>query len=1138
MSSAEKSGKTKIKKGPPAKSKPSTPKGKDAPLNEEKFRGDGVHFKCKLLGLKEVSGPRGDTICIDAIKKLKQQIKQTGEHKQKIIMAVNLRGIRILDEKSKALVYEHAINKVSFITHDPEDKKIFGYVCSQATGHMLYAIKYDKVAGVITATLYELFQVVFKLRQEAAQRRNAQNDVSQAVTNGPNNATAQMDTNIYEEPARSTPDTPSSAEKAPDAHYKVPSSRPLPPAPYGSAKQDQQETEITNSQAPDTPTSLTFASDSLFGTAVINQGENAAETESLSSMDMIRKGSISSQSSDTRSVDSKTSAGQVIASEAASTPPINKAKDEQVVLKTAGFHTSFEEEPNYETIQPGDYETIPNFPAKETKAKKIVDFNKFSESDNGDVNLDGIEDAKSSNPSGNESGFARFDNNDMFASFSDGFGTPNSAHHTPKDDPVAPSASEESKDTLASINAFESEFGSDEFSKSVPSQEKQKDDLGTPKEEDSKAEQFHLSWSTAFDDEPDEKIETQKLDSGAVSFRWDDAFGSSVNQAEATQDWTQAVKEGEVSEETKTAMSFDWDDAFGIGSAEEKIDGAVEGKQLSDAVTNATDDVQATLEGNDQKVISADKLEGSESVPWDAFGQEERRLPDTAEQKDTKEQVLKQGLTLDLSWGSAFVDKETTKQDKQKPKEDNKMENVSKPLSDLDFSLSSAFGEKVTEKHEKPKLEYSNGNKAVKIETDSKEKQDVEISWSNAFGDEANKQDAEEVKIEPDTPLDNAFRENDLGDVKSNKPEEAFTWKAAFGVAENKSASEDGANTQNAFGEGWGAFDSENKKGKDRQNDTNIFANFGSLQPDIFQPNNNVHKAPVAANDESSDADKLGLDPDSTKKPTEPIYINRKSLSSPEPESAVELSRPDSLTMEAPTTKTDRPLSPSAPPPLPPRPVGAPPSLPPRPRTRPLPPKSDTPPPPPRPAADESQEMSRTRGPKDGRKPPPPPPPRVDLEGAVVGDTSAPPSAVASIPNTWETSADTTGTGNKSTTSPDPFGDDFFTDFSFSAKESVKTNNTNQEKFLSDPFADKNGENDAFAAFGSDTFEAFGSSTDKQDSGFSGIPTMDPFSDTSDPFADKAVMEDPFAVNVKDAEFKTNAFQLNEDPFNEEDSFA
>ena len=42
--------------------------------------------------------------------------------------------------------YEHPINKISFITHDPEDKKIFGYVCSQpcSTGHKLFAIKSDK----------------------------------------------------------------------------------------------------------------------------------------------------------------------------------------------------------------------------------------------------------------------------------------------------------------------------------------------------------------------------------------------------------------------------------------------------------------------------------------------------------------------------------------------------------------------------------------------------------------------------------------------------------------------------------------------------------------------------------------------------------------------------------------------------------------------------------------------------------------------------------------------------------------------------------------------------------------------------------------------------------------------------------
>jgi hypothetical protein len=46
-------------------------------------------------------------------------------------------------------MFEHPVNKVSFITHDPDDKKIFGYVSSSRckTGHMMYAIKYDKVVS-------------------------------------------------------------------------------------------------------------------------------------------------------------------------------------------------------------------------------------------------------------------------------------------------------------------------------------------------------------------------------------------------------------------------------------------------------------------------------------------------------------------------------------------------------------------------------------------------------------------------------------------------------------------------------------------------------------------------------------------------------------------------------------------------------------------------------------------------------------------------------------------------------------------------------------------------------------------------------------------------------------------------------
>lgn len=47
--------------------------------------------------------------------------------------------------------HEHPINKISFITHDPEDKKVFGYVCSQpcTTGHKLYAIKSEKPVSTL-----------------------------------------------------------------------------------------------------------------------------------------------------------------------------------------------------------------------------------------------------------------------------------------------------------------------------------------------------------------------------------------------------------------------------------------------------------------------------------------------------------------------------------------------------------------------------------------------------------------------------------------------------------------------------------------------------------------------------------------------------------------------------------------------------------------------------------------------------------------------------------------------------------------------------------------------------------------------------------------------------------------------------
>lgn len=70
-----------------------------------RFEGEGVDFKAKLIGHEEVSEPRGDKICTDTMNKLKfiaqQNLRGSGIHKQRIILNINLEGLQILEEKSR-----------------------------------------------------------------------------------------------------------------------------------------------------------------------------------------------------------------------------------------------------------------------------------------------------------------------------------------------------------------------------------------------------------------------------------------------------------------------------------------------------------------------------------------------------------------------------------------------------------------------------------------------------------------------------------------------------------------------------------------------------------------------------------------------------------------------------------------------------------------------------------------------------------------------------------------------------------------------------------------------------------------------------------------------------------------------------
>ncbi|XP_078367503.1 uncharacterized protein LOC144651439 isoform X2 [Oculina patagonica] len=146
-------------------------RGEEVPFNADRFRGDGVKFKCKLVGAIDVGSAEGDGMCVDAIKTLKllaKLNKDNGEHKQRIVMYVTLNGIRIVDEKTQEVDHDHPLNKISYVTPDPEDKNIFAWVFSQPRhGYKLFAVKSEKPARVLTETMFELFQVRFAIPEPA-----------------------------------------------------------------------------------------------------------------------------------------------------------------------------------------------------------------------------------------------------------------------------------------------------------------------------------------------------------------------------------------------------------------------------------------------------------------------------------------------------------------------------------------------------------------------------------------------------------------------------------------------------------------------------------------------------------------------------------------------------------------------------------------------------------------------------------------------------------------------------------------------------------------------------------------------------------------------------------------------------------
>ncbi|XP_018592365.1 disabled homolog 2 isoform X3 [Scleropages formosus] len=152
-----------------------------------RFKGDGVRYKAKLIGVDDVPEARGDKMSQDSMMKLKGMAvaaRSQGKHKQRIWVTISLSGIKIIDEKMGVIEHEHAVSKISFIARDVTDNRAFGYVCGAEGQHQFFAIKTAQQAEPLVMDLKDLFQLIFNMKKKEAEGPKTDEMDNKVVLNG------------------------------------------------------------------------------------------------------------------------------------------------------------------------------------------------------------------------------------------------------------------------------------------------------------------------------------------------------------------------------------------------------------------------------------------------------------------------------------------------------------------------------------------------------------------------------------------------------------------------------------------------------------------------------------------------------------------------------------------------------------------------------------------------------------------------------------------------------------------------------------------------------------------------------------------------------------------------------------------
>ena len=87
----------------PAATKEDETKKAPAIPSGQKFVGEGVSFKGKLIGMEDLTIDRDEKICLESMFKLKAVVRARGEHKQRVQINLTTNAVKVTDDTTKVL---------------------------------------------------------------------------------------------------------------------------------------------------------------------------------------------------------------------------------------------------------------------------------------------------------------------------------------------------------------------------------------------------------------------------------------------------------------------------------------------------------------------------------------------------------------------------------------------------------------------------------------------------------------------------------------------------------------------------------------------------------------------------------------------------------------------------------------------------------------------------------------------------------------------------------------------------------------------------------------------------------------------------------------------------------------------------